>query len=98
MIRRPTRSTRTDTRVPYTTLFRSGVETLGTSRNHLTLAGTGVNQMAGFEAVKERMEVIGADCVHVGTVDRVAGDRIKLVKSDSGEGQDRKSTRLNSSH
>ena len=43
--------------------------------------------MAGFEAVKARMEVIGADGAHVGTVDRVVGDRIRLVKSDSGEGQ-----------
>ena len=42
--------------------------------------------MAGFEAVKERMEVIGADGVHVGTVDSVVGDRIKLVKADSGLG------------
>jgi hypothetical protein len=42
--------------------------------------------MAGFEAVKEQMEVIGADGVHVGTVDRIDGDRIKLVKTDSGEG------------
>src|SRR3546814_7305312 len=29
MIRRPTRSTRTDTLFPYTTLFRSGVEARG---------------------------------------------------------------------
>ncbi len=43
--------------------------------------------MAGFEAVKEHMEVIGADGAHVGTVDRVVGDRIKLMKADSGEGQ-----------
>lgn len=43
--------------------------------------------MAGFEAVKEKMEVIGADGVHVGTVDRVAGDRIKLLRSDSGQGE-----------
>jgi hypothetical protein len=28
------------------------------------------------------MEVIGADGVHVGTVDRVEGDRIKLKKRD----------------
>jgi hypothetical protein len=35
--------------------------------------------------IKENMEVIGADGVHVGTVDRVAGDRIKLKKSDSGD-------------
>jgi hypothetical protein len=32
------------------------------------------------------MEVIGADGVHVGTVDRVVGHRIRLIKSDSGKG------------
>ena len=32
------------------------------------------------------MEVIGADGVHVGTVDRIEGNRIKLTKKDSGEG------------
>jgi hypothetical protein len=36
--------------------------------------------------IKERMEVIGADGVHVGTVDKVEGNRIKLTKKDSGEG------------
>jgi len=36
--------------------------------------------------IKEHMEVIGADGVHVGTVDRVEGNRIKLTKRDSGEG------------
>ena len=38
------------------------------------------------QEVKEHMEVIGADGVHVGTVDHVDGDRIKLTKADSGEG------------
>lgn len=33
--------------------------------------------------IREHMEVIGADGVHVGTVDRVEGDRIKLTKRDS---------------
>ncbi|MCA1654823.1 MAG: DUF2171 domain-containing protein [Sphingomicrobium sp.] len=42
--------------------------------------------MAGFEDIREHMEVIGADGVHVGTVDHVEGDRIKLTKKDSGEG------------
>ncbi len=37
--------------------------------------------------IKEHMEVIGADGVHVGTVDRVEGGRIKLTKADSGEGR-----------
>lgn len=42
--------------------------------------------MSGFEDIKEQMEVIGADGVHLGTVDRIEGDRIKLTKADSGEG------------
>ena len=42
--------------------------------------------MSGFEDIGELMEVIGADGVHVGTVDHVDGDRIKLTKADSGEG------------
>jgi hypothetical protein len=36
--------------------------------------------------IKEHMEVIGADGVHIGTVDRIEGDRIKLTKKDSGGG------------
>jgi hypothetical protein len=36
--------------------------------------------------IKEHMEVIGADGVHVGTVDRLEGSRIKLTRKDSGEG------------
>lgn len=36
--------------------------------------------------VKEHMEVIGADGVHVGTVDRVENGRIKLTRADSGDG------------
>ena len=42
--------------------------------------------MATFTDIREHMEVIGADGVHVGTVDKVDGDRIKLTKADSGEG------------
>ena len=40
--------------------------------------------MADTSAIKEHMEVIGADGVHVGTVDHLDGDRIKLTKKDSG--------------
>jgi len=36
--------------------------------------------------IREHMEVIGADGVHIGTVDRVEGNRIKLTKKDSGQG------------
>jgi hypothetical protein len=40
--------------------------------------------MTDVSAIKEHMEVIGADGVHVGTVDHVDGERIKLTKKDSG--------------
>ncbi|MBB4100522.1 DUF2171 domain-containing protein [Sphingomonas kyeonggiensis] len=40
--------------------------------------------MTDASAIKEHMEVIGADGVHVGTVDHVEGERIKLTKKDSG--------------
>jgi hypothetical protein len=40
--------------------------------------------MADLSRIKEHMEVIGADGVHVGTVDKVDGKRIKLIKRDSG--------------
>ncbi len=42
--------------------------------------------MTDASAIKEHMDVIGADGVHVGTVDKVEGDRIKLTKKDSGIG------------
>ena len=40
--------------------------------------------MTDASAIREHMEVIGADGVHLGTVDKVDGDRIKLTKADSG--------------
>jgi hypothetical protein len=42
--------------------------------------------MADLSQIKEHAEVIGADGVHVGTVDGVEGNRIKLTKNNSGEG------------
>ena len=36
--------------------------------------------MADASAIREHMEVIGADGARIGTVDRVDGDRIKLTK------------------
>ncbi len=42
--------------------------------------------MSGIEDIREHMQVIGADGVPVGTVDHVEGDRIKLIKKDSGFG------------
>lgn len=45
--------------------------------------------MTDAASIREHMEVIGADGVHVGTVDKVEGQRIKLTKRDSGEGSHR---------
>ncbi|WP_031294794.1 DUF2171 domain-containing protein [Sphingobium ummariense] len=39
--------------------------------------------MVDLSSIKEHAEVIGADGVHVGTVDHVDGNRIKLTKKDS---------------
>jgi hypothetical protein len=36
--------------------------------------------------IREHMEVVGSDNEHVGTIDRVAGDRIILTKSDPESG------------
>ncbi len=42
--------------------------------------------MGDYSTIREHMEVIGADGVHLGSVDKVEGDRIKLTKADSGQG------------
>src|SRR3546814_19356146 len=77
MIRRPPRSTRTDTLFPYTTLFRSqvGVQ-LGEPPQEIDLER---GQDAGLADVLKALR------------DRTAEPRVDVT-------QDRKSTRLNSSH
>jgi len=44
--------------------------------------------MVNLTQISEHMEIIGADGVHVGTVDKVEGDRIKMTKADSGSHSD----------
>ena len=43
--------------------------------------------MVDLSQIKEHADVIGADGVHVGTVDHLQGDRIKLTKKDSSDGK-----------
>lgn len=38
--------------------------------------------------IKEHMKVVGNDGKHVGTVDRVEGERIKLTKTDAPAGHE----------
>ena len=44
------------------------------------------NQRDGLNRVSEHMEVIGSDGEHVGTVDKVRGERIILTKKDKDAG------------
>jgi hypothetical protein len=37
--------------------------------------------------IRERMKVVSADGRHVGTVDRVEGEKFKLTKSDAADAQ-----------
>ena len=41
--------------------------------------------MVDLSQIKEHANVIGADGVHVGTVDHMDGHRIKLTKKDSSD-------------
>ena len=43
-------------------------------------------QRASLDKVKEHDEVLGSDGAHVGTVDKVRGDRILLTKNDADAG------------
>lgn len=41
---------------------------------------------AQVSRIREHMPVVGSDGGHVGTVDKVEGDRIKLTKQDDPDG------------
>src|SRR3546814_7454192 len=98
MIRRPPRSTRTDTLFPYTTLFRS-------PRHHARIIGVRLGVVeAGLdaEAVEGRGQPVGEGLAIADfePLDRraVAIARHGDLEGDLVDRLDRKSTRLNSSH
>lgn len=43
--------------------------------------------MVNASEIKEHMEIVGADGVHVGKVDGVEGNRIKMTRKDPAHGQ-----------
>src|SRR3546814_10997121 len=83
MIRRPPRSTRTDTLFPYTTLFRSA-----------QVPQPGAQRPAGQD-LRGRQPVTQRPVRHPDT-ERL--DRLRVVDPAPRQEPDRKSTRLNSSH
>src|SRR3546814_17400757 len=106
MIRRPPRSTRTDTLFPYTTLFRSGsigqdavfvnVVTADQTLRFTLPEGEFDRSLARVD-LQIRMEILGADLEFVGRpeIDPERGAPTPAILVAVG---DRKSTRLNSSH
>src|SRR3546814_15054194 len=103
MIRRPPRSTRTDTLFPYTTLFRSRAHPVRVA----TAAAVVGNPFAGrYEQnliwFQERMRAVGRrlSCMLLEVIDRDAVEAFGkgAIVGEDGELEDRKSTRLNSSH
>src|SRR3546814_19761669 len=101
MIRRPPRSTRTDTLFPYTTLFRSRkgfVQHQDIRMHHQRAGETDALAHAARQLARiGRFEAVEAD--QVDRLQRPAADLVawqaERLKADL---QDRKSTRLNSSH
>src|SRR3546814_15814733 len=95
MIRRPPRSTRTDTLVPYTTLFRSHAsEDISGATGHLApwpgLAGHGWLLMG-------KVSFLWAS-PHCSLGAAHGTPWVGWSEAGRGPGRDRKSTRLNSSH
>src|SRR3546814_11322684 len=89
MIRRPPRSTRTDTLFPYTTLFRSPAPLLEHAEPvHLRQADIQHHRIIGF-GIAEEVPFFTIE----GHVDGIAAVGQRLFDLP-----DRKSTRLNSSH
>src|SRR3546814_19775742 len=97
MIRRPPRSTRTDTLFPYTTLFRS----IAHYRQHLV--ATGATNVIDLDEIWEQVrrwvmygiQAWAANMDHWGQNGLPMNERFFAAGEDMG---DRKSTRLNSSH
>src|SRR3546814_11146909 len=97
MIRRPPRSTRTDTLFPYTTLFRSLADLVPGRRKEGVGDAAADDQLVGF--VGEIIEQVELGRNLAATDDhrqRMLGRRERLA--ERFEFRDRKSTRLNSSH
>jgi hypothetical protein len=55
------------------------------SRRRLPVSGEEIN-VADASQIREHMEVVGSDGGHVGKVDHLEGQRIKLAKSDPEAG------------
>src|SRR3546814_17469987 len=103
MIRRPPISTRTDTLFPYTTLFRSHSDAMKAERAHFGPERTG-KHIGHVDFCGDRGDPVDGEarCRFADRIRDIAKCEIQAI---GGRGsavhialQDRKSTRLNSSH
>src|SRR3546814_11912336 len=97
MIRRPPSSTRTDTLFPYTTLFRSKRDAPAPPPATQIAETLAVQRRAGRDRpCRPRRAVAARQRYHFPA--RRAGAGAALAPAAAADAQDRKSTRLNSSH
>src|SRR3546814_13707987 len=97
MIRRPPRSTRTDTLFPYTTLFRSDealTEIAGQQKNFVKVARNRKSK-EGDALLIDFVGKLDGEAFEGGSAE---GHQLELGSNTFIPGLDRKSTRLNSSH
>src|SRR3546814_11548548 len=98
MIRRPPRSTRTDTLVPYTTLFRSNVDEDLAKR---VAAGLAIDLPPKEKPARAPIDLKPSDALSIqkNADDMMEGRKVAIPFAEgSDKAVDRKSTRLNSSH
>src|SRR3546814_9766250 len=110
MIRRPPRSTRTDTFFPYATLFRSSghskdfrvqvppVRVLLFDQRQLSRTRSGLDLLLAGDGVRHRREHLEPDEQAAAVPRGEAGNEAFSMFPDAAPEVDRKSTRLNSSH
>src|SRR3546814_13237066 len=104
MIRRPPRSTRSDTLFPYTTPFRSGPPRPLATAYTISLADPAVMEAAARNAAAAGYALLKVKLGGDGDMDRIAAVRRGspaarlIVDANEAWAGDRKSTRLNSSH
>src|SRR3546814_13634936 len=97
MRRRPPRSTRTDTLFPYTTLFRSHGEAVKTALAHVEAHMAATRVRHGGSVTREPTGNLVIASFQHGT-SRAQDPQLHTHNVIMNATQDRKSTRLNSSH
>src|SRR3546814_2383346 len=98
MIRRPPRSTRTDTLFPYTTLFRSTAVVLFSPWVDLSLASPSLEANQSVDPFFNTGRLSGLLGAYLQAAEDPSGPDVSPIFGNLADLPDRKSTRLNSSH